>query len=79
MFGNKGMNTTEQELAFEKELSRLRKLRDNAGKSIKEHKEKVAFHKARLATEERSLLFAKYAEERLARELRNLWKEHEGE
>jgi len=28
------MNTTEQELAFEKELSRLRKLRDNAGKSI---------------------------------------------
>jgi|SaaInlV_165m_DNA_2_1040747.scaffolds.fasta_scaffold86710_3 hypothetical protein len=69
---------TEEELAFEKELSRLRKLRDNAGKSIKDHKEKVAMHKAIMETETKSMLFAKYAEERLAREIRELYEKREG-
>ncbi len=73
------MNTTEQELAFEKELSRLRKLRDNAGKNIKEHREKVAFHKARLATEEWDLENSRKAYFELQERLSELWKEHDGE
>lgn len=67
----------EQEIAFEKELSRPRELRKNAEKSIKKHRDEVAFHKARLATEERSLILSQYAEARLVREIHQLWKKHD--
>ena len=67
--------STEQE--FEKELSRLRKLRDNAGKNIKDHKEKIAINEAILATTKDILKNSKNSYYELQEQISELWQEHD--
>jgi hypothetical protein len=67
--------STEQE--FETQLSRLRKLRDNVGKNIKDHKEKIAINEAILATTKDKLKNSKNSYYELQEQISELWQEHD--